>query len=707
MVLVVGVLAAGTIAEKIDPTVHIYTQWWFVVLMALVALAAIVSLVMGKMWRKPALLLIHAAVPVILLGGGLSTWLSKRGDMVLMPQVPTSTVVDPDNEGSSWELPFEVVLEDFEVVPYAGTKTPMDFVSRVRVEGRQHTISMNHILRHSGYRFYQSDYGTDGSSTLSVAHDPWGIAVTYLGYLLLLVGLGWLLVDKRGSFRSLMRSATVAALLLLPMVAGATPNTLPRETADHFGRMYMLYKGRVCPVQTFAKDFTTKLTGKATYDGLTAEQVLCGFLFYYDQWVDEPMLKIKGSGTWTTESGEHQVGRRASVEELMFLEWEKLSPTADKNMRAAQEKYNLVRMLSAGRTLKIFPVADSTGALSWYGQNDVLPMTVSDEEYLFIRRNLSYCQELVVMGDLDELNRVIDKTIKYQRQRAGDVLPSDSRVAAERLYNGLTTGRWLAMLCITLGLLAFAAALVYAARGRSLPRWANVACTLFVALLTLFLLLLFVLRWVAGGHVPMAGGFDSMNLMAMAMGVLGVVLALRRKPANSVPIAVAPIAMLVMGFCLLVAMMSGSNPPVTNLMPVLNSPLLTLHVGVIMLAYVLFMAVAVCSAAGLVSLRSADLTARLRRLSLLMLYPAVALLALGIMIGAVWANVSWGNYWSWDPKEVWALITLIVYAMPLHSSIGAFRKPWVFHLYCLLALLSVAITYFGVNLVLGGMHSYN
>lgn len=706
MVLVAGVLAAGTILERIDPTVHIYTRWWFVALMALVAVAAIVAIVEGKMWRKPARLLIHAAVPVILLGGGLSTWTAQRGDMLLMPQVPTSTVADPDG-GGSWELPFTVTLEDFEVVPYAGTRTPMDFVSRVQVEGRQYTISMNRILRHGGYRFYQSDYGPDGSSTLSVAHDPLGIALTYCGYLLLLVGLGWLLADRRGPFRTLVRSAAVAALLLVPMVAGATPNTLPRETANHFGRMYMLYKGRVCPVQTFAKDFTTKLTGKATYQGLSAEQVLCGFLFYYDQWVDEPMVKIKGSGTWTTESGEHQVGRRASVRDLMFLEWETLGPTADKNMRAAQEKYNLVRMLSAGRTLKIFPVADSAGALTWCGQNDVMPPSVADDEYLFVRRSLGYCQELVVMGDLDELDRVIDKTIKYQRRQAGDVLPSDGRVAAERLYNGLTTGRWLAMLCITLGLVAFAAALVCAARGRRLPRWADVACTAYVAVLTAFLLLLFVLRWVAGGHVPMAGGFDSMNLMAMAMGVLGVTLSLRRKPQGGVPIAVAPIAMLVMGFCLLVAMMSGSNPPVTNLMPVLNSPLLTMHVSVIMLAYVLFLAVAVCSAAGLASLRNADLTARLRRMSLLMLYPAVALLALGIIIGAVWANVSWGNYWSWDPKEVWALITLIVYTIPLHSSLATLRRPWAFHLYCLLALLSVAITYFGVNLVLGGMHAYN
>ena len=94
-----------------------------------------------------------------------------------------------------------------------------------------------------------------------------------------------------------------------------------------------------------------------------------------------------------------------------------------------------------------------------------------------------------------------------------------------------------------------------------------------------------------------------------------------------------------------------------------------------------------------------------RKLNLILLYPAVTLLTIGIIIGAIWANISWGNYWSWDPKEVWALITLIIYAIPLHR--GLLQRPRAFHLYCLRAFLSVVITYFGVNLILGGVHAYN
>ena len=194
----------------------------------------------------------------------------------------------------------------------------------------------------------------------------------------------------------------------------------------------------------------------------------------------------------------------------------------------------------------------------------------------------------------------------------------------------------------------------------------------------------------------MAGGFDSMTLMSMVIGIVALFTA-RRHPMAP------PIGLLTMGFCLLVAMMSGSNPPVTNLMPVLSSPLLTLHVTVIMTAYALFF---FAMAGGVAALIRPTLRQTMERTNLLMLYPAVALLALGIVIGAVWANISWGNYWSWDPKEVWALITLIVYAFPLHPSLSVSREPKKFFLYCTLAFLSVIITYFGVNILLGGMHSY-
>ena len=650
MVLVAVVLAAGTVFERYRGAEwvadHFYGSWWFAVLLGLVAVGAIVAIVQGRLWHRPASLLIHAAIPIILLGGTLTTWTGEHYSITLAP--------GETKEG--------ITLERFEVLYYPGTHTPMDFVSHVTVADgsavRKADISMNHILRHDGRRYYQEDYDDQGRTTLSVSHDPWGIPVTYTGYALLLIGLLWLTISK-------LKPAKLALLLLLllPAVSQAAPRTLPRETASKMGEMYTLYKGRICPLQTFANDFTTKLTGKATYEGLSSEQVLSGFLFYYSDWA--PVL-------------------------------DEVSPKRQKESKA------LVEMLLSGRSLKLFPVADSMGTLGWYAQNDDIPMTVSDEEYIFIRnrKHLSYCQELVVKGDYAALEQVFDKIKLFQEKRAANVLPSPARLKAERFYNALTTGRWLAMLSITLGLLCFAYSLWRQGRGKTMSRWLKILLTSYLIALTSYLLLIFILRWIAGGHIPMAGGFDSMNLMAIVIGIIGLVFSFKQSDNQAIK---QSSAMLTMGFCLLVAMMSGSNPPVTNLMPVLSSPLLCLHVAVIMMSYALFFFLMMIGVAGLISSKFQDSGFKLGKT---LLYPAVFLLALGIIIGALWANISWGNYWTWDPKEVWALITLIVYAFPLHPSLSVSCEPKKFFLYCALAFLCVIITYFGVNLILGGMHSY-
>jgi ABC-type transport system involved in cytochrome c biogenesis permease subunit len=218
------------------------------------------------------------------------------------------------------------------------------------------------------------------------------------------------------------------------------------------------------------------------------------------------------------------------------------------------------------------------------------------------------------------------------------------------------------------------------------------------------LALVFILRWIAGGHIPMAGRFDSMNLLALSICIITLIMTKRYEMA-------LPAGLLMTGFVLLVQMIFGANPPITHLMPVLLSPLLSLHVTVIMMAYALLFFIMLNGiSAVLVRLSQPYNTGyleRLQNISMIMLYPAVTLLMAGIVIGAVWANISWGNYWSWDPKEVWALITLLIYAAPLHGFIWkSFRKPMFFHIYCILAFLSVVITYFGVNFLLGGMHSY-
>ena len=699
MVLVVAVLAASTIVNKIGggdmATASVYNSWWFCLLLALVGVSAAVSIVREKMWRVPYRMLLYTSVVVILLGGGLSTWTGRHGSITLQPGTPNASF--SNEEGDEWTLPFAITLDRFEVLTYPGSHTPMDFVSHISVDGEKAVISMNHIYKHGGYRFYQEDYDEAGNSVLSVANDPIGITVTYAGYLLLVAGLVAMFFSSQSRFRRLLKGVPVVVLLLACNLVSAKPSTLPRHTADQLGRVQVLYKGRICPLQTLAKDFTTKLYGNATYQGLTSEQVLGGWLFYYNEWCDEPMIKIKGSELRQQLGME---GRYTSFSNLQAHENLLDSRPTAKEFASANEKKNLVMMLVNSKLLKIYPLADSLGTIGWYSQNDPLPIDVDDDAYLFVRKQLGYCQELVVRGDYTSLDTVFAKTFQYQQKQAGEVLPSPARIKAERFYNALTTGKWLAMLSVVLGILSFALTVWTMGRkdGESKLSTINTRVSIvLVALLTCFLLLIIGLRWVAGGHVPMAGGFDSMNLISVTLGIVSLCVARRHRAAPS-------LSLLAMGFCQLVAMMSGVNPPITHLMPVLNSPLLTLHVSVIMIAYALFLFVMLSSVAALILPMQRE---RLERTNLMLLYPAEALLAVGIIIGSVWANVSWGNYWSWDPKEVWALITLIVYLYPLYLSRKEHHSQLAFHLYCVLAILSVVITYFGVNLILGGVHAYN
>ena len=379
VIILIAVLAAGTVVEKLHGSefalIHVYGTWYFVGLWALVAGLMVYMAVKCRMWKRMAVCALHSAILLILLGALLTKLTGQHGKMQLEPNRPNSHFfIKEGEEVTKTALPFSLTLDRFEIETYAGSSKPKDYVSYLRLsDGKTQkdvVISMNHILRHKHYRFYQSDYDEHGNSVLDVARDPWGIGVTYAGYALLFVALVAMLIERRKAFHA---------------------------------------------------------------------------------------------------------------------------------------------------------------------------VTIS----------------------------------------------------------------WLAGLVILL-------------------------VVLYIRMLT--------------------------------------------------------------------------HP----LLPVLRSPFFSIHIATIATAYALLFGIMVVGIIAILKPKKTDRLERLKSLSTAMLYPAVALLAMGIFIGAVWANVSWGNYWSWDPKEVWALITLLIYVAPLHGKLWkTLDRPLFFHVYSILAFLSVVITYFGVNLILGGVHAYN
>lgn len=230
--------------------------------------------------------------------------------------------------------------------------------------------------------------------------------------------------------------------------------------------------------------------------------------------------------------------------------------------------------------------------------------------------------------------------------------------------------------------------------------------TICCSLATVYISINLILICIISRHLPMTNGYETMLLMAWIASIIALCLC-----RNRFSLLTSSAALIIIALCMVVAGISGNNPYITHLMPVLQSPLLCLHVLCIMIAYAILCIIVVISLSAIIiriySANDSSIISQLAIINRILLYPAVMLLSIGIFLGAVWASISWGRYWAWDPKEVWALITMVIYAMPIHSaSLSQFGKPMFLHIYLVAAIISVVITYFGVNMFLGGMHSY-
>ena len=737
------VLTIATILEKVNGTEfvnnHIYSSVPFIILWGSTALASLLYMIKRKLYRQWTTFLLHLSF-ILILVGAFVTWIDgEQGTLQLKLGEKTMSFINKGGEKRT--LPFGISLEDFEIIYYKGTRAPMDYVSRITVSAENNSeslegeISMNKIFSFMNYRFYQSGYDANGQGTvLSVSHDPYGIGITYTGYSILLVSIILFFLNPQSTFRQLMKSyrnnsqdikkgCSILFLLFIstfPMGSRAMaadhplPKTLPRETAGRFGDLYILYNDRICPLQTFARDFTIKLYGKPTYHGLTSEQVLTGWLFYYDSWKNEPVIRIKSNearrlldikGQYASVKDFAGSTNEYKLEDAMRQIHLGRQITDRKGIEEANEKFNIISMVCTGALMKIFPYRDAKGnTLQWYAQSDRLPHEMGNEQWTFTRKAMNYVHEQIVMKRFDEVNRLLNKIKQYQQKECGEALPSASKFKAEKLYNQFDYSKPIAILCLCIGLFAF----IYYCRCTVTEK--NICCSLafifnlLLCSIFIYLSMTIVLRGYVSNHLPLSNGFETMQFMAWCTVLLTFFL--QRKFTLSVPFG-----FLLCGLTLLVSMFGEQNPRITQLMPVLQSPLLSIHVVAIMTAYSLLAFIMLNGITAVVQHYSTENCETaidfLQRISRLILYPAVFLLTIGIFIGAVWANVSWGRYWGWDPKEVWALITMLVYALALHpASLKWFRYPMFFHVFGIVAFLTVLITYFGVNFLLGGMHSY-
>ncbi|MDO4994058.1 MAG: cytochrome c biogenesis protein CcsA, partial [Bacteroidales bacterium] len=483
------------------------------------------------------------------------------------------------------------------------------------------------------------------------------------------------------------------------------------DIAHRIATIQTYYNNRICPLNTVATDFVTKLTGSATWNGYSADEIFTSWMIYYSPWEQQKLIRIKSrdvqqllgiDNPWASYSDFLNEYHEYKLKDAMEALRQGNSPIDKKSLTEADEKFQLVEMFYRGQFIRIFPYSID-GNVNWYSPGTpTLPRSIPVKEQFFIKQSMDYLTESIVTGQHDRAVEIIEKIKLFQQSMIGPLLPNKSKTKAEILYNTLRSQKWPVFLALTLSLFLCIVTLTLTRPHRLLTLLGRgLGGGLF-----LYVTLLLGLRWWLSGHIPVSNGHETMLFMAWAM-LLLTLLFHRKFP---VIIGFGP---LVASFCLLVSMLAGSNSQITPLMPVLQSPLLSIHVMTVMCAYALFALQMLLGIQGIILAthhfrkQRDEALERITAMSQFLLYPAVALLAIGIFLGAVWANVSWGNYWSWDPKESWALITLMVYAAPLHkATIHLFQKPLAYHIYMVCAFLAVLITYFGVNFLLGGMHSY-
>ncbi len=588
---------------------------------------------------------------VVMIIGGMLTWLTRVDGRV---RIAPGETVDQfiDEKGTLHTLPKPLTLERFEVEYYPGGVVPRDYVSHLIVDGRAEIVSMNNILEVKGYRLLQTSYDSEGATVLSVNHDPYGIFTVYAGYLLFAISGLWILLNPKGRFRRLLRDATAVVILLaigIGNMEAAKIDGVPRATADSLRANQVLYNGKVVTFNTLARDVLLKIYGATNYRGLSPEQTLMSLKFFPDVWKNQPIIKIKEKAL--TEALGIQ-GKYAALSDLFDAEgnyrvtalYLTLGPEHQRAVEDLDEKVGIILTLYNGQLIE--PITDDIALLS------------------------------------------------------------DARVKAELLYNSIPFTKIIFMLLFT----GFFVGMALLIMGRDVPsarvnkktcqrHVPAIATRLPVVILSLALLIsaaCFAFQWYLSGRIPLGNTYETLQFVVLVM-LLILLMAGRRN------VMLLTLGLLASGALALVAHLVASNPVVTTLMPVLHSGWLSLHVSLVMMAYAIFGFTFIIALAGLGMPSMAE---KMRRLSLCMLYPGVYLIGLGIITGSVWANVSWGQYWSWDPKETWALITMLIYAVPLHAGVLPLRKPKLFHFYMLIAILSVAMTYFGVN-YLNSMHAYN
>ena len=747
LILAVGA-AVGTFVENDFGNEYaksvIYTSWWYQILLLIASVNMLLVLFKKKKTISISGLIFHFAFVVILLGAGFTHYFGIDGTMHLR-EGETSNVISTYT--STETLSFEIKLNKFTLSRYPGSRSESGFVSNVTlIDAAQNVridteIFTNNTLNYLGYRFFQSSYDDDEKGTiLTVNKDP-GMWLTYVGYGLLFLGLLLTLFDPKSRIRFLMneiKKMPIASLLLLSSVGFSTnychaqnheysayieaylddyrKNSI--ELSEKFGSLIVQGPtGRMKPLDTQNREVLNKLTGKNSWNGLTANQVVLGMFIRPEIWSKVNLIRVKTPKLREllgVPSNQKLVpfnlffkpnGAFKFTEQTQLAN--KLVPsrrgTFERDLLQVDELLNIMLMSKRGMLLKVFPVPNDSNQLWVDFANLFLKTTQSDlkvetQRFLDHSFNRKYAEAIINLKKIDS----------FQKQNGALVIPSTKHIDVELLYNKSGVFVKLSLAYLLFGLLLLVLSLVTMFRNTQLNKKLLFGINSFVFGLFLIHTLALLTRWYIGGYAPISNTYETMTYIAYSSVIAGFFF-LRRS------IIGLSAALIMAGVFLFSAYLGEINPQITTIVPVLNSFWLSVHVSVITASYGFF---GVSFLLGLVTLfvfvvRSENkphLDTHIKNITYIneaTLLFGIILLTIGNFLGAIWANQSWGRYWGWDPKETWTYVSIIIYAILLHLRL--FKKWYSHYAFAIGSVISfffILMTYYGVNYYLTGLHSY-
>ena len=656
------------------------------------------------------------------------------------------------------ELPFAIRLNEFQLDRYPGSMAPSSYASEITVikddKTYDYRIFMNRTLNEGNYLFFQSSYFPDESGTvLSVNNDP-GKWPTYLGYFLLTLGLFLNFFDKNSRFMKLVKfvsnkniaSFILATLFLLNTNLYANEQTEATQsvdkvqeavlylntykdnslkTADNFGHLVVQTAGgRMQPLATLNRQIVQKLSGRSTFLGMNSDQIILGMLSRPDFWKDVKILKINtpklkkllnipveekyiSFSEVFNQKGEYIIAKEA---EAALLTKPIERGTFEKDIIKLDEKLNIIYSVFNGSLLNIFPKFYENETIDdnfkWYSPLEAI-QNFSGQNQVAISQLVRGLLNSVAEYDWVESDKYVELIAMYQEKAGASVIPSSSKISAEILFNKLDLFFNLTLVYLLLGfvMLVISFVLIFNPNFKA----QKTTKTLFIILAAIFAVQTFAMgyRWYISGHAPWSDTYESMLYISWSAIFAGVMFFRRSLLALSSAVIMAAIFMFT-------AHLTEIDPQITNLVPVLKSYWLTIHVSILTASYGFFGLSAILGFLTLIMFifrknrpHLDDIIKHVSAINEISLIVGLVFITVGNFLGGVWANESWGRYWGWDPKETWSYVSIIVYAIVVHLRfIKPLNNPYTLATASLLAFSSIMMTYLGVNYYLSGLHSY-